>query len=116
MFVNLSHHPASGWDPAQRAACEAIASPLVDLDFPVVAPQASEAEVAALAAGLVASEPLRQAQAVMVQGEFTLVWRLVCELRARGIRCFAATTERRVTVTEGVKRSEFSFVRLREYL
>ena len=116
MFVNLSHHPATGWDRAQRAACEAVASPIVDMDFPDVAPQASAAEVAALATRLAGSEPLVQAQAVLVQGEFTLVWRLVHELRGRGIRCFAATSERRVTVVEGVKRSEFLFVRLREYL
>ena len=109
--------------PTRRAAGtrrsaqpEALASPIVDLDFPDAAPQASEADVAALAARLVGSEPLVQAKAVMVHGEFTQVWRLVHELRARGIRCFAATRKRRVTLVEGVKRSEFGFVRLREYL
>ena len=40
---------------------------------------------------------------------------MVRELKRRGVRCVASTTERVVTEVDGKKVSEFHFVQFREY-
>ena len=106
MFVNLTHHPWAGWSAEQKAACEATATPICDLVFPVVSPEASEEDVAAIAVSLAGKTVALGASAALVEGEFTLLWRLVYELRNQGIACYSATSARG---------TPFQFVRLREY-
>ena len=48
MFLNLTNHPWADWPEAQRVASVAIASPVVDIPFPNVPPDADEVEVEAL--------------------------------------------------------------------
>jgi len=115
MFLNISNHPVQKWDAAQRQAAEGMASPVVDLPFPAVPPEADEDLVAALCEQVLAQVPDAATHA-MVQGEFTLTFALVKELQARGVVCVAATTARDVVEgPDGTKMSRFRFVRFREY-
>jgi len=114
LFLNLSNHPSAGWSEEQRGAALELASCVMDLPFPAVEPVLDEAEVAALAAEVLAQVPAGTT-AAMVQGEFTLTFRLVRALEARGVPCFAATTAREVVERGGEKLSTFRFVRFRRY-
>jgi hypothetical protein len=114
VLLNLSNHPAARWEPEQRVAALALAPRVEDLPFPVVEPSLDEAGVAALAEQVLAQVPPGTV-AAMVQGEFTLTFRLVRALEARGVPCFAATTAREVVERGGEKLSTFRFVRFRRY-
>ena len=117
LFVNLSNHPSSAWGDRQREAAEAIGE-IRDLDFPQIAPDASEEEVQGLAAEYACRIGELAAEAevtVHVMGEMTFVYALVSMLRGRGIRCVASTTQRKVEEHDGVKTSVFAFVGFREY-
>ena len=112
-FVNLSNHPSDAWGDAQREAALAMAPRLVDLPFPAVPPEAEAIDD--LATATLARVP-PEATAAMVMGEQTLCHALIAGLRARGVRCVAATTRREVSAgPDGVKRSRFRFVRFRDY-
>ena len=117
VFINLSNHPSSGWSEEQSAAAGAHGE-IVDMAFPVVAPDATHEQVKVLAEQCV-TEILAQSSGgvttVHVMGEMTLTYRIVRLLKRRGIRCVASTTERRVTEVDGKKLSEFRFVQFREY-
>jgi len=114
-FVNLSNHPSAGWSPEQRAAAEALGGVVVDVAFPDVPPMADTADVVALAREVCTRLP-PDARLAMVQGEATLLVALVAELHARGVRCFAATTQRNsVDHGDGRRTLTFTFVRFRDY-
>lgn len=92
---------------------------VVDLPFPVVAPDADSQELQPLAQDCV-QMILSQGEAdnitVHIMGEMTLTFRVVTRLKELGIRCIASTTERKTTYNaDGTKLSEFSFVKFREY-
>jgi len=126
MLLNLSNHPSARWQAVQLQAAAAWGE-VVDLPFPVVPPEADEAEVMAMAravlGGLEArlrAAPAGEGHAVHLMGEFSLVasiWYL-----ARGARppldrvtWLVSTTERVAEVQpDGTKRSTFTFVRFRE--
>lgn len=114
-FLNLTNHPSSDWDSAQRDAALALAAPIFDLLFPAVPADTDEAAIGAMAEDVVAHLPPDVSHA-LVQGEFTLTLALVQRLQRRGIVCLAATTERRTdTLADGRKASTFAFVRFRAY-
>lgn len=134
MFINFSNHPSGGWDEAQLLAARALGGRLVDLAFPMVPPEAGEAEVEALAedytdrilALLDGDEADADADAdkadadadnvVHVMGELTLTHAVVSRLLDEGVRCVASTTRRDVAVMpDGTKVSRFHFVRFRDY-
>ena len=118
LFINFSNHPSSRWGDAQLAAAEKYGE-ICDLPFPVVDEQSSEEEVSQLADRYVAtimSMGIPEDLTVHVMGEMTFTFAVVKRLKELGIRCVASTSERRTTYTaDGVKMSEFSFVRFREY-
>lgn len=114
VFLNLSNHPSDGWPDEQVAAASAVAPRLVDMPFPDVDPHLDEDGMETLVEKLLSRVP-RDTTAAMVQGEFTLSFRLVQALEATGVRCFAATTERRVVESPRGKHSRFGFVQLRRY-
>ena len=118
MFINLSNHPSRYWDDKQREATRCYGD-IVDFPFPIVAPNADSRELQALAQNCV-QKILSMGEAdnitVHVMGEMTFTFAVVKRLKELGIRCVASTSERRTTYTaDGVKMSEFSFVRFREY-
>lgn len=92
---------------------------VVDIPFPIVAPDADNQELQILAKDCV-QKILSQSEAgsitVHVMGEMTLTFMIVKLLKEMGIRCVASTTERKTYYSDdGTKLSEFSFVKFREY-
>lgn len=89
-----------------------------DVSFPVVAPEMSAAEVNKLADEY-ADMLLKlygSSATIHVMGEMTFTFMVVTRLKACGVKCIASTTERKTTYnSEGIKLSEFSFVKFREY-
>jgi hypothetical protein len=116
IFLNLSNHPSSGWSDTQKNAARELAPELVDLDFPWVEPEMSLDELEKNATKIVDAELPGGVSHAMIQGEFTMTTLLVKALQAKGIRCYAATTQR-VTDDEGegLQRSLFRFVQFRPY-
>lgn len=118
MLINLSNHPYRYWGTLQIEASRCYGN-VVDLPFPVVAPDADSQKLQTLAQNCV-REILSMGEAnnitVHVMGEMTLCFMIVKLLKEKGIRCVASTTERKTTYNDdGSKVSEFSFVRFREY-
>lgn len=113
LFVNLSNHPSGDWSTAQRDACLALATELVDVPFPHVDPDLED--LSSMADGLLDQVPDGCTHA-LVQGELVLVTELVRRLQGRGVRCWAATTARdMVQAPDGSRTYRFAFVKLRAY-
>lgn len=118
LFINFSNHPSCHWGDDQRTAAERYGE-ISDLPFPAVDEQSSEEDISQLADRYVAAiKSMGEAGSltVHVMGEMTFTFAVVKRLKELGIRCVASTSERRTTYTaDGIKMSEFSFVRFREY-
>lgn len=117
MFVNCSNHPSSKWDELQTLS---VRDDIVDIPFPNVDPHFSSAEVDEMAEDLCNKILQHKPYTVMIQGEATLVYKVVSLLKQRGVRVVAATSERRVTETvdpngQTIKKVIFNFVQFREY-
>ena len=118
LFINLSNHPSTTWTAEQLAAAEAFGE-IVDMPFPQVAPDATAADIKALAETQVAAIMQRaetHTVTVHVMGEMSLVYRIVSLLSERGIRCVCSTSYR-VVKDEGDGRRlvEFHFNTFRDY-
>jgi len=117
MFINLSNHPSADWSGEQLAAVRRYGE-VVDLPFPVIAPECSKEDILQLVEEYVASV-LKMKQGdltVHVMGEMTFTYNLVKALQEKGILCVASTTVRNAVMTpDGRKVSEFRFVQFREY-
>lgn len=118
MLINLSNHPSQYWGNRQMEAARCYGD-VVDLPFPVVAPDADSQELQILAQDCVQkilSLDKGNRITVHIMGEMTLSFIVVKLLKEKGIRCVASTTERKTTYNDdGAKLSEFSFVKFREY-
>ena len=119
MLINLTNHPSTLWSREQTEAA-AMYGEIRDLPFPTVSPSADEA---ALEAQIEAYDRMvadSGAAYVLLQGEYVFTFRLATRLKARGVRVFAAVSERCVTETQTddgrtVKQSEYRFRQFREY-
>ncbi len=115
ILVNITNHPWDEWPEEQRRAALELAGRIVDIDFPRVGPDWSLRRIEEEARKIIQKLPPGTTHA-LVQGEFTLTMELVRRLQARGIRCLAATTERRVErQPDGSEVRRFEFVRFRDY-
>ncbi len=118
LFINLSNHPSSTWQPAQLEAARQYGE-IIDIDFPTVDALCEPERVDHLANQYAQDIINRGAPTCItahVMGEMTLTFRIVELLKAQGIRCVASTTERIVTdLTDNRKETQFSFVQFREY-
>ncbi len=118
IFINLSNHPSSKWEKKQKEAAEQFGD-IVDIPFPDVNPNDDHSEIETLADQYVKiiEEKAKNATAIVhVMGEMTFTYSIVSRLNERGIGCVASTTERKaIENADGLKTSEFSFVRFREY-
>ena len=118
MLINLSNHPSQYWDKKQIEASQGFGK-LIDMPFPLIKPDASDDELEELSKEYVkniVSLGNPKSITVHIMGEMTFTFLVVTRLKQLGIRCLASTTERKTTYNEnGVKMSEFSFVRFREY-
>lgn len=118
MLINLSNHPSRYWDDRQMEAARCYGE-MVDIPFPIVAPDANSQELQTLAQDCVQkilSLGEINSITVHIMGEMTFTFMVVTRLKELGIRCVASTTERKVTYnSDGLKQTEFQFVMFREY-
>ncbi|MCX7983504.1 MAG: CRISPR-associated protein [Bacteroidetes bacterium] len=121
MLINLSNHPFTTWSQRQVEAATQLYGAVVDLPFPVVSPESDEPAVQALAhtyydqCKQILSTVPTERNAVHVMGELTFTVALVSLLLRANIECVASTTDRIVEERNGVKFSQFQFVRFRRY-
>ena len=102
MLVNFTNHPSSQWGERQLREAEKYGD-IVDVPFPAVDPEEDEAYIGVLAS------------AVLCQGEFCLVYRVVSLLKEKNITVLAACSERCVIQNGDRKEVTFSFRRFRRY-
>jgi hypothetical protein len=95
MLVNFTNHPSAGWSEKQRRAAQRYGE-VLDMAFPDVPPQCSEADVEALAQRAVRQILAQKPTAVLCQGEMTLTYKVVRRLLQQNVTVLAACTERRV--------------------
>lgn len=112
MLINLSNHPSSAWSADQKAEYKDI----VDIPFPQIDPEGDGAYIDALVREYLEKiNQIKNISAVHVMGEFNFCYKIINELKARGIKCVASCTKRDTVEENGVKVSKFKFVQFREY-
>ena len=120
MILNLSNHPHENWPEKQLRAALAYGE-VIDLPFPPVSPEATEEELEQTALGLLRRIGEMKPDAVLVMGEFSLVFMLVDALLDDGIPVLTAAS-RRVTAEHTqedgtvMKTARFDFACFRPYL
>ncbi len=121
LFVNFTNHPSVKWDDLQLSKAEDYGE-IVDIPFPIVPANANEKTIRKIKEKCLAeiNELDGEIAAVLVQGESSLVYGIVHELKKSRIKVLAACSERNVVERlndkgESVKETIFRFVRYREY-
>ena len=118
MFINFSNHSLSTWTEKQIKAAKEYGE-LEEIVFPNINPQFTTEQVQMLATDYVAKILTRYSTenlTIHVMGELTFCFSVVQQLKEKGIRCVASTTERVVEETADNKKiSKFTFVQFREY-
>ena len=105
MFINFSNHLLSTWTERQIKAAKEYGE-LEEIVFPNINPQFTTEQVQMLATDLT----------IHVMGELTFCFSVVQQLKEKGVRCVASTTERIVEETADNKKvTQFSFAQFREY-
>ena len=118
LFINFTNHPSSKWAKAQLEAARAMGT-ITDVPFPEV-PTDIDAKAFDSLAAEYSDKLLKLAEGrrttVHIQGEMTLVYRLVTELKAHHLRCLASVTKRNtVDLGDGKSQSVFEFAGFRDY-
>lgn len=121
MFINFSNHPSTFWSEHQKVEASRFGE-IVDVQFPLVPPNASEKVIEELANEFteritrISSTVSPEEVTIHAMGEMTLCFRIVNKLKQEGYTCVASTT-RRVSREQpnGEKTSLFTFVRFRQY-
>lgn len=118
-LINFSNHPSAAWSTEQLAAAARYGE-IIDITFPLVDPNADEAEINRLAdqcvAQIVHGRNIRDTT-VHIMGEFTLCYAVINRLLTLGMRCVASCTCRDVVyAANGTKQVRFHFSRFREYV
>lgn len=119
MFLNISNHKSENWSMNQISETEKYGE-IVDIPFPAVNPRESDEYMNDLVDEYYQKVMEYEKPTVMVQGEFVFTYRLVNQLKQAGIKVVASCSERRVTeeIDENgctIRRSQFEFVKFREY-
>ncbi len=114
VFINLSNHPSEKWDRTQTEAAEAYGL-IIDMPFPAVDPKATSEEIRNLGREYAEKIMEYDPAAVMCQGEFTLCYTIIKELKERGVTVLAACARRMVDEVDGARIARFIFEGFREY-
>ena len=118
MFINFSNHSLSTWAEKQIKAAKEYGE-LEEIVFPNINPQFTTEQVQMLATDYVAkilTHYPTENLTIHVMGELTFCFSVVQQLKEKGVRCVASTTERIVEETADNKKvTQFSFVQFREY-
>lgn len=117
-FANISNHPVARWEQQQKkAATEMVAGgEVLDFPFPTV-PTSATAEDITRMANAIAKDVLGMGTThAMVAGQMNLVYKLVQVLKAAGVQCYAAVSDRNtVENPDGTKTVRFDFIKFLEY-
>ena len=118
-FINHTNHPSSRWEEGQRQAAETYGT-IIDLPFPRIPADWDAQAVHHLAEENAREILARKPMAVLVQGEFTYTFALVCLLKDAEIAVLSACSERLVNERvdengETIRESRFLFRRFRAY-
>ena len=119
VFINLSNHRSDKWGDAQLSAARTYGE-IIDIPFPMISPSANNEEIDALVREYLDKLSDIDISAVMLQGEYVFVYRLVSALKSKGITVLSACSERKVMEhfdRDGRTQREsiFDFVQFREY-
>lgn len=119
MFVNCTNHRIENWSEKQLKEAQKFGD-IIDMPFPNVSADWNIEEVRKIAYKLVDDIVSLHPDIVLCQGEFTLTYTVVDELKKHGIKVVAACSERRAKeyVNEDgtiEKNSIYEFVKFREY-
>lgn len=119
MFINISNHPSTGWKEEQTNEAQ-IYGNIVDIPFPNIPPQMDTEEMKTIVDDYIQKiEELAmrkiETTLIHVMGESVFSFMLVLSLLQKNYKVVASTTERIVSYEGDVKRTEFKFVRFREY-
>jgi hypothetical protein len=122
MLINLSNHPSNKWSPEQLQAATQFGE-IIDLPFPNISPNGDEAYIQVIVKEYMCKIddcidkhcPAFTPVTVHIMGEMTFAFAMIDALQQKGMQCIASTTERIVNEKDGLKASEFRFVKFREY-
>lgn len=119
IFINHTNHPTAHWSDGQLSAAR-IYGELMDMAFPAVSASATAQEVRELVQKNLKKILELEPAIVLCQGEFNYTFAMVEQLKNRGVKVVAATSERIVQeeiMPDGSTRqvSTFRFVQFREY-
>lgn len=119
MFVNCTNHRVEMWNEKQLEEAGKYGD-IIDIPFPYVSANLTIQEVRDIASEVVDKIVKLSPDVVLCQGEFTLTYTIVNELRKNNIKVVSACSERMAeeyTNEEGniEKKSIFEFVQFREY-
>ena len=113
-FINFTNHPSDRWEEKQRKAALEYGE-IIDIPFPSVSPQGDEQYIDGLAEQYFMQILALSPHAVLCQGESCLAYQVITKLREKGIKVFAACSERVVRETGQKKEVMFAFEQFREY-
>ena len=118
-FVNFSNHSSMNWNNKQIEEAEKWGR-IIDVPFPDIDPMSDEDGILNIAEISVKQIMEYDPAAVMCQGEFSLTYAVVEELRKKGVVVVSAcsgreTDEQILADGTACKTSLFDFVRFRKY-
>ncbi|MBO4379947.1 MAG: CRISPR-associated protein [Muribaculaceae bacterium] len=118
-FLNFTNHPSSAWSQPQIEAARALGD-IVDLDFPNVDADSSEAVISDMAdlwVEKIISQYSLNDLIVHIQGEQTLCFAIISRLLDLGVRCIASCSRRDVELMpDGSRSVKFHFSQFRDYI
>lgn len=119
VFVNFSNHPSHLWNSKQVKAAN-IYGEIEDIQFPYIDPLMTSHEIKKLAGVYSQMICTLKPVAVLVQGEMTLCFNVIKELKKQNVKVVCACSNRfsnEFFDDEGkvIKESIFQFVQFREY-
>jgi hypothetical protein len=119
LFINISNHPSANWSQRQIDEAKKFGE-IVDYPFPVVGAAWGEEDICRIAEKVIQDVSVYKDAVLLIQGEYTLTYRLVSQAKELGIRVVAACSNRvtQESVNEDgttTKISKFEFVQFRDY-
>lgn len=119
MFINISNHPSIAWKEEQISEAQ-IYGEIMDIPFPNIPPQMDTEEMKSIVDYYIRKIEVltigkTEDMLIHVMGESVFSFMLIVSLLQKKYKVVASTTERIVSYEGEVKRTEFKFVRFREY-
>lgn len=119
MLLNITNHPSSRWSDTQKSEAAKFRE-IVDIPFPRIRPETSEAEIDELVKQYLLQVERYVEPVVLLQGEFIFTYRLIVALKKKGVRVVACQSdiERNEFQDENqntVKNTVYKFGCFREY-